>query len=287
MECDVLFLGFGPITHAFAKKLTSQGHKVIVVSDRSVAVENKFAFPPNSFQTISWSDALKLEIKSQSTYICWRQSPKNRILGPELVNWVKSTNMRTQKIYHLSSASVYKGDQAIFSEGHYDSRTSGTNLNSKQELEELVFEISKVKQSTFVNYRISNVYGAGITSGFISESMKNLANNEPIMIYRKLDLIRDYLFIDDLVGALFDLRLHEYQDEVLNISTGHGVAISEVINLLKLSTAKDLKFIEIQAPLGISSRSVLSCKKLKETIPWKPEQLDMTIDRLLIRGPSV
>jgi len=287
LECDVLFLGFGSITHAFAKKLTSQGHKVIVVSDRSVAVENKVVFPPNSFQKISWSDALKLEIKSQSTYICWRQSPKNRILGPELVNWVKSTNVRTQKIHHLSSASVYKGDQAIFSEGDYDSRTSGTNLNSKQELEKLVLEISQVKQSTFVNYRVSNVYGAGLTQGFIAESIKNLAENQPIRIYKKLDLVRDYLFIDDLVGALVDLRLHECQDEVLNISTGHGAAISEVINLLKLSTAKDLKILEIEAPSGILSRSVLSCKKLDETITWKPKRLDMTIDKLLIRGPSV
>ena len=287
MKCDVLFLGFGPITHAFAKKLTSQGHKVIAVSDRSVAVENKVVFPPNSFQTISWSDALKLEIKSQSTYICWRQSPKNRILGPELVNWVKSPNLRTQKIHHLSSASVYKGNQAIFSESDYDYRNSGANLNSKQELEKLVLEISQVKQSTFVNYRVSHVYGAGLTQGFIAESIKNLAENQPIRIYKKLDLIRDYLFIDDLVGALVDLRLHECQDEVLNISTGHGAAISEVINLLKLSTAKDLKIFEIEAPSGILSRSVLSCKKLEETITWKPKRLDMTIDKLLIRGPSV
>ena len=269
------------------KKLTSHGHKVIAVSDRSVAVENKVVFPPNSFQTISWSDALKLEIKSQSTYICWRQSPKNRILGPELVNWVKSPNLRTQKIHHLSSASVYKGNQAIFSESDYDYRNSGANLNSKQELEKLVLEISQVKQSTFVNYRVSNVYGAGLTQGFIAESIKNLAENQPIRIYKKLDLIRDYLFIDDLVGALVDLRLHECQDEVLNISTGHGAAISEVINLLKLSTAKDLKIFEIEAPSGILSRSVLSCKKLEETITWKPKRLDMTIDKLLIRGPSV
>ncbi len=281
MECDVLFLGFGTISHAFVKKLTSNGHKVIAVSDRSAAVENKVVFPLNSFQTISWSGALKHEIKSQSTYICWRQSPKNRSLGPELVNWVKSPNLRTQKIHHLSSASVYKGNQAIFSEDDYDSRNAGANLNSKQVLEELVFEISQVKQSTFVNYRIPNVYGAGLTSGFIPESIKNLANNKPIRIYKKLDLIRDYLFIDDLVGALFDLRLHECQDEVLNISTGHGVAITEVINLLKLSTTKELKFIEAEAPLGILSRSVLSCKKLKETITWKPERLDMTLDRLV------
>jgi UDP-glucose 4-epimerase len=176
---------------------------------------------------------------------------------------------------------VYTGNQAIFSEIDYDSRISGANLNSKQELEELVLEISEVKQTDVVNYRISNVYGAGLTQGFIPESLKSLSDNQPIRIYKKLDLVRDYLYVDDLIGALFDLRLHGCQDEVINISTGHGVALSDVIKLIKLSTVKDLKLLEIEEPLGTLARSVLSCKKLKETIPWKPQLLDMTLGRLV------
>lgn len=281
MDCDVLFLGFGPITYEFVKKITSNGHKVVAVSDTSALTYNKAVYPLELFQTISWSEVLKHEIKSQSTYICWGKSPKNRILGPKLLNWVKSANLKTKKIHHLSSASVYKGRQAIFSEGDYDFRNSGSNLNSKQELEELVLEISQVKQTAFINYRISNVYGAGLTRGFIPESLKNLKNNQPIRIYKKLDLVRDYLFIDDLVGALFDLRLNKSQDEVLNISTGLGVAISEVIKVIKLSTVKELELVEIDEPSGTLFRSVLSCKKLEETISWKPQPLDMTIERLV------
>jgi nucleoside-diphosphate-sugar epimerase len=281
LECDVLFLGFGPITHEFVKKLTSNGHKVIAVSDTSAPTDNKAVYPLELFQTISWSDALKQEIKSQSTYICWRQSPKNRILGPELLNWVKSANLKTKKIHHLSSASVYKGKQAIFSEGDFDFRNSGSNLNSKQELEKLVSDIHQLKQTAFINYRISNVYGTSLTRGFIPETLKNLKDNQPVRIYKKIDLVRDYLFIDDLVGALFDLRLNKGKDEVLNISTGHGVAISEVVKFIELSTVNELEIVEIDEPLGTLSRSVLSCKKLEETITWKPQPLNMTIDRLL------
>lgn len=281
LECDVLFFGLGPITHAFVKKLTANGHKVIAVSNAAAATENNNVYPFDLFHTISWLEVLKHEIKSQSTYICWRQSPKNLTLGSELLLWVKSSNLKTHKIHHLSSGSVYRGDQSIFVENDYDSRNGDVNFNSKRELEQLVCAISQLKGSKYVNYRISNVYGAGLTRGFILESIKYLNDDQPIRIYSKLDLIRDYLFIDDLIGALFNLRLHECQDEVLNISTGHGVTISEVINLLKRSIDKDLKFFDIEAPLGTLPRSVLSCKKLEEIITWEPQSLDLTIGRLV------
>lgn len=281
LECDVLFFGLGPISHAFVKKLTANGQKVIAVSDTTAATEDNGINSFDLFQTISWFEVLKLEIKSQSTYICWRHSPKNRTLGSELLLWVKSPNLKTHKIHHLSSGSVYRGDQSIFVETDYDYRNGDANFNSKRELEQLVSTISQLKGSKYVNYRISNVYGAGLTRGFIPESIKHLNDDQPIRIYSKLDLIRDYLFIDDLISALFNLRLHECQDEVLNISTGHGVAISEVINLLKRSIVKDLKVLDIEGPLGTLPRSVLSCKKLEETITWEPQPLDMTIGKLV------
>ena len=281
MECEVLFLGFGPITLEFVKKLTSNGHKVIIVSDRSSPTDNKGVYPFELFQTISWSDVLKHEIKCQSTYICWRQSPKNRILGRELLNWVKSEKLKTKKIHHLSSASVYKGNQAIFAEGDYDSRKSSSNLNLKQELEKLVLDIYQSKCTAFINYRISNVIGTGLTRGFIPESLQNIKVNQPIRIYKKFDLVRDYLFIEDLVGALYDLRLNKGHDEVLNISTGHGVAISEVVKYIELSINKELELVEIEAPLGTLPRSVLSCNKLEEYITWKPQPLCMNLDMLV------
>jgi nucleoside-diphosphate-sugar epimerase len=281
LECEVLLLGFGPITHAFAKGLIAKGHKVITVSQRISTISASSEFPSNSFHAISWQDVLSQQLSSTSTYIGWRQSPQSQPLGMELLNWVKSANLRTGKIHHLSSASVYAGSKELFSEPDYDPATNNKPLNLKQALEKLVVDLSKEKESKFVNYRISNVYGQGLYQGFINESLDNLKSGEPVKIFKEIDLVRDYLLIDDLVSGLMDLRLHESADEVLNLSTGRGVAVSEIVAHLKQLGVTDLKPIEIAAPENTIPKSVLSCKKLEELIKWKPQMIEETLKRLV------
>ena len=281
MECEVLLLGFGPITQAFAQSLIAKGHKVITISQRLSTSSAGTEFSADTFHTISWQDVLSQQVSSASTYIGWRQSPQSQPLGTELIDWVKSTNLRTGKIHHLSSASVYSGSQELFSEIDYASAISTKPLNSKQILEKLVVDLCREKDSEFVNYRISNVYGSGLSQGFINESLSKLKNREPITIYKGLDLIRDYILIDDLVSGLMDLRLHESSEEVLNISTGCGVAISEIIAHLKDLGVNDLKLLELAAPKNIVTRSVLSCKNLEEVILWKPQGIEETLHKLV------
>jgi nucleoside-diphosphate-sugar epimerase len=281
LECEVLFLGFGPITHALAKMLIAKGHKIIVITNQSKFSSSISKFPNDSFQTMSWADALNNQINSESTFIGWRQPPQSQVLGAELINWVKSANMNTRKIHHLSSAAVYTSNREIFSELDYDIRKTKNIMNSKQKLEKLVLDISLEKQSQFVNYRIANVYGMGLSEGFINESINNLKKKEPIRIYKKLDLVRDYLLIDDLVGALFNLLSQESSVEVFNISTGLGVEISEIIAHLKVLISEDLKIIEIEAPKETVFRSVLSCKRLESTISWTPQPLDKSLESLI------
>ena len=281
MECDVLFLGFGPITHAFAKKLIGKGHKVVAVTERYVEREVKSDFSPDSFTILNWQSAIAQKIISESTYVGWRQSPQNQPLGKELISWVKSSKMDTRKIHHLSSASVYAGDKESFSESDHDVRTKKVEMNSKQELERLVLDIGQEKHTRFVNYRISNVYGSGLNQGFINESIYNIKKNQPIKIFKQVDLIRDYLFIDDLIKAFLELRLHNNTDEALNLSSGHEMAISEIISELEELDSNEFKCIEVEAPKGILHRSVLSCKRLEGNIPWKPIRVQESLKLLM------
>lgn len=260
--------------------LIAEGHKIIVITNQSKFSSSISKFPNDSFRTMSWADALNNQINSESTFIGWRQSPQSQALGAELINWVKSANMDTRKIHHLSSAAVYTSNREIFSELDYDIRKPKNAMNSKQELEKLVLDISLEKRCQFVNYRITNVYGTGLSEGFINESINNLKRKEPIRIYKQLNLVRDYLLIDDLVGALFDLQSQESSFEVINISTGLGVEISEIITHLKVLKSGDLEIIEIEAPKKTVSRSVLSCKRLEATISWTPQPLDKSLESL-------
>ena len=275
MECEVLFLGFGPITRALASKFIAQNHKVIVVTDKSLFNDPEDFFPIGNFQKMNWSDALTEQIDSESTFVGWRKPPQ----GDEITSWVKSSNLKTRKLHHLSSASVYEGNKMKFSEIDFDFRKVGEPRNDKQALEKLVGDIGIEKKIKFVNYRISNVYGVGLNHGFINESLNNLKNNIPVKVFSNLDLVRDYLLLDDLISALLQLRLYEPLPEILNISTGEGTLISEVVNQLKDLGSEDLKLQEEDAPVGVKLKSVLSCKKLEEIINWKPKRLDEALKK--------
>ena len=276
-------MGFGPITLALATQLIAKGHKVIVISENPrISMTHGAELPKEFFRTITWSDALGEQIICQSTYISWRQSPHNRSLGTQIISWFKSDNMKTEKIHHLSSASVYTGKQDLYSETDYNFREIEKNLNSKQELEKIVFEISLEKRIKFVNYRISNVYGAGLNQGFINESFSNFKSNNPIRIYKNMDLVRDYLLIEDLIVALMELRRIESTNETLNISTGRGVAISEIVEFLKTTNKIQPQFLEVASPSNVILKSVLSSKKLEETISWKPQRLEESLEKLFV-----
>ena len=277
MECEVLFLGFGPITHALASKFTAQNDKVIVVTDKSLFNSPKDHFPIGNFQKMNWSDALTEQIDAESTFIGWRKPPQ----GDEIASWVKSLNLKTRKLHHLSSASVYEGNKVKFSEMDFDFRKVREPKNDKQALEKLVGDIGIEKEIKFVNYRISNVYGVGLSHSFINESINNVRNNFPVKVFRNLDLVRDYLLLDDLISALLQLRLHEPLPEVLNISTGQGTLVSEVVNQLRALGLKDLKLLEVESPVELKQKSVLSCKKLEEIITWKPKRLNESLLNLM------
>ena len=277
MECEILFLGFGPITQAFAKRLIANGHKVAVVTEQSIEGKANSEFLSDSFTIMNWQTAIARQIISESTYIGWRHSPQSLPLGEDLIDWVRSAKMETRRIHHLSSAAVYSGAKEIFSESDDDLQIAKVDMNAKQNLEKLVREIGREKQTGFVNYRIANVYGAGLKQGFINESIHNLVNDRPIKIFKQVDLVRDYLSVNDLMKALIELRRYEFPYEILNISTGLGVAVSEIIELLKVSNTKELKFIEIEMPKETLVRSILSCEKLKELILWSPIRVEESL----------
>lgn len=270
LECNVLFLGFGPVTHSFAKRLIGNGYKVVAVTDHFMSSKTKSEFSSDSLTIMNWQSAILQEIRSESTYIGWRQLPQIHLLGNELINWVKSPKIETRKIHHLSSASVYAGDKELFIESDHDFRIKKIDMNSKQKLEHLVSEVAEEKETRFVNFRISNVYGSNLNKGFINEAINSIKQKQAIKIFRRLDLVRDYLSIDDLIEALIELRLNDFSDDRLNLSSGQGLAISDIVTELKKLISDDLMISDVEPPEGILSRSVLSCERLEEIIPWKP-----------------
>ena len=69
--------------------------------------------------------------------------------------------------------------------------------------------------------------------------------------------------------------------DCLNISTGIGTSISQV---LEIFTSKGYNFenrVEISNEIKVKKFSILDCKNLSEVINWQPSSLIQVLNRLL------
>ena len=67
----------------------------------------------------------------------------------------------------------------------------------------------------------------------------------------------------------------------MNLSTGYGIAISEIVSKLNELTSGRLNFLEVDPPMGVVLRSVLSCERLESIIPWRPRSFEESIEGLI------
>jgi nucleoside-diphosphate-sugar epimerase len=281
LEYDTLFLGLGPIGTGFASELTKQDQKVCVISDIESYLLPSESNSDNKIDRWNWNTALQREIYADTSYVLWRSLPFDRTNGPEIKHWLESSQFLTSKINHLSSSSVYANlKEEIYSED-FEIDFSFQRLNSKQIIEKFLEELSTIKSIQSTNYRISNVYGGNLNSGFINESLLNLKNGEPIRVFKNFDIVRDYLAIQDLISALVELHAMNLSRGSINISTGFGESISGVLQIFANSLHYRPKVLEIEHSSIVQKKSVLSCDKLKTLIQWSPKSLGEVLPSMI------
>ena len=82
---------------------------------------------------------------------------------------------------------------------------------------------------------------------------------------------RDYIHVDDLaLGHISALHFLDSIDtfEVINLGTGTGVTVKELVNTYKLLTSKDIPFKTVERRQGDVARSVACPKKAKHLLKW-------------------
>ena len=107
--------------------------------------------------------------------------------------------------------------------------------------------------------RIANPYGVGQDFkkgvGFIDAVLKKSISNETIEIFGKGDIIRDYIYIDDVCKMLIALIPYTGLYEVFNISSGIGYSQKEIINFAR-EWIPNLK-ISFQNPRTIDVKKIV------------------------------
>jgi UDP-glucose 4-epimerase len=126
-----------------------------------------------------------------------------------------------------------------------------------------------------VTLRISNPYGPGQDTGRNFGAVTTFARcaltGEPITIYGDGSVVRDYLYISDLVDAVLRAGQMRGGATVLNIGSGVGRSLNEVVSTISTVLGHPIEIRHLPARSFDVPVSVLDIACARMALTWSPK----------------
>lgn len=143
--------------------------------------------------------------------------------------------------------------------------------------------------------RISNPYGPyqnpGGQQGAVPVFLHRLRTGQPVTIWGDGSVVRDYLYISDLVEALKLAAEAETQQKVFNVGSGRGTTLNELVAIIAAVTGErpEVEYVPGRA-LDVAA-NVLDVVRVREELGWSPrtelvEGIDLTWEWVQTLGKS-
>ncbi len=166
-----------------------------------------------------------------------------------LVNTIKLLNMMIQYkvkniVFTSSGGTVY----GILKNKHKESdptRPISSYGIIKLTIEKYLYLYNKLFGLNYLILRPSNPFGEyhiNPQQGLINVILKKIFNGENIEIWGDGSVVRDYIYIKDFVRIFIDLIEKKIQNEILNIGSGRGYSINEILTIIR----KEIKDFQLK-----------------------------------------
>jgi len=134
--------------------------------------------------------------------------------------------------------------------------------------------------------RLSNPYGINqLTDGthsIIPTYIKRILDNREIKVFGNGSVVRDYIYIDDFINLTLKLLTIREKNNTLNIGSGKGTSICELIHKIELLCGKKALIQYLPERKFDVSKNYLDINKVREVYRWKPKiSLDDGLKRTL------
>ncbi|MDQ3021123.1 MAG: NAD-dependent epimerase/dehydratase family protein [Bacteroidota bacterium] len=186
------------------------------------------------------------------------------------------SEIKIKKIIFVSSGgTVYGVPDKIPIRENYNSNPICSYGIIKKTIEEYLFIFEKIYGLDYYIFRLSNPYGARqnplAAQGVISVFINKVINNDKITIWGDGKVIRDYIYIKDVVKVLVDSLSKDSQEKIFNLSSGKGHSLNEIIKLIKKVSGKEIR-VENKVGRSIDVPvNVLDNTLIKKIFNWKPK----------------
>ncbi len=198
----------------------------------------------------------------------------NVIGSIKLLNLMREN--KNQKIIFISSGGTIYGKavKLPLDEYHMTNPISSYGI-TKLVIEKYLFLFKHISNINYLILRLSNLYGERYdirkSQGIINVFLNKIKNGEDIIIYGDGNNIRDYIYIKDFCEAFIRLIDQDINNEILNIGSGIGYSINDVVKNIKEVVNKNFKVKYIN-DRGIDvGKNVLNIDKIRKKINWAPQ----------------
>ncbi|MDB9527016.1 NAD-dependent epimerase/dehydratase family protein [Oscillatoria sp. CS-180] len=123
--------------------------------------------------------------------------------------------------------------------------------------------------------RVANPYGPGQNPtgkvGVIPRFLNRVLNNQPVTIWGDGSIVRDYVYITDVVDALCKVLKVTSEQKIFNIGAGAGFSLNELIQALQTVSGRDIKVIYQEGRPFDTPVNVLDINRARELLAWSPQ----------------
>lgn len=205
-----------------------------------------------------------------STYENYKEEYKNMIF-PSIELMEICAERRVKFVYFSSGGTIYgnRNDVLPFVEQDLMAPISYYGW-SKQMMENSILFMHRTKGLNYLIIRPSNPYGHGQylygKQGIVAVAIGKILKNEPVEVWGDGSAVRDYIYIDDLANVFSQLIEKDVNNITLNIGSGRGYSVNDVLAFLKIVSKKDFKIVyKNPRPVDVSNM-VLDISNLRQYI---------------------
>lgn len=226
----------------------------------------------NSFDTIF--HLVSSSNPSKSSNNARFDAQENLIASLELMEILKD-NPSTRLVFVSSGGAVYGIPKTVpIAEYHATNPVSFYGV-SKLAIEKYLYAYSVSSRLNYLVMRLSNPFGPGqvniMGQGLVPTIVESALLDKPLNIWGDGSNIRDYLFIDDAVDGLSRAISYEGKSSLLNIGSGLGSSILELVAHIEEITGKEIS-LEFQVQRTFDApANVLDISLAKSELSWNPE----------------
>jgi len=178
-----------------------------------------------------------------------------------------------ERIVFASSSAIYGEPIYLPIDENHPKNPKSPYALGKLACEEYLKLYSEIYDIKYVILRYFNVYGErqDPASGVVSIFRNNFLANSPFLIYGNGNQIRDFVHVKDVVKANILVCSSKISNEVLNIGTGIGTSINDIVKIFRKNSDKKIEIIYKKERFGDIKESIANINKARKVLEFNPK----------------